>query len=90
MNHQDNELPLIEPSELPTPTKAIPGSIEKIEVLRQRVSNYQQLHHPEDATFVEAMNAWVENKNSGGCDRSSPERRPRPFLKSVRSSKETL
>lgn len=37
-----------------TPTAALPGSPEKVEVLRQRVSARQQLHHPADVTLRSA------------------------------------
>lgn len=37
-----------EPTRLPEPTAARPGSYEKIEIMRQRVLNDEWLHHPDD------------------------------------------
>lgn len=34
---------------LPDPTPALPGTPEKVEVLRQRAAAREQLHHPLDA-----------------------------------------
>ena len=41
------------PTQLPTPTRCVPGSDEKIEELRQRYAAGVLLHHPEDATLRE-------------------------------------
>lgn len=40
---------LIIPTRMPTPTTAMPGSPEKIEILRQRVEAGEFLFHPMDA-----------------------------------------
>ena len=46
-NHQTLELP--EPTKIPTPTGAIPGSSEKVEVLRKRFEAGEHLFHALDA-----------------------------------------
>lgn len=42
----------------PEPTEAMPGTLEKVEVLRQRAEAGVQLWHEDDA---EESNAWVED-----------------------------
>lgn len=37
-----------------TPTAALPGTAEKIEVMRERASRGEQLHHPQDARLDQA------------------------------------
>jgi hypothetical protein len=54
MNDYDSDgfAELLEPSELPEPTEAKPGSKEKIAVLRKRVELYQSLWHDDDSPLV--------------------------------------
>jgi hypothetical protein len=42
-----------EPTEMPRPTSARAGSLEKVDVLILRRINKQQLWHPDDNTLVE-------------------------------------
>ena len=45
---------------LPTmPTKALPGTTEKVTVLAERAAAGQQLWHPEDARSEENKNWWL-------------------------------
>lgn len=41
-----------EPVELPSPTEYPPGSKEKIEILRRRVEESQQLWHEDDMPLI--------------------------------------
>lgn len=45
----DNDGPT--PTDLPTPTTAIPGTPEKIAILRERAASRKLLFHPEDLTL---------------------------------------
>lgn len=51
-----------DPVGVPEPTSALPGTAEKIEVLRLRVVFGVQLWHPEDNLGV--SDAWFEDKDS--------------------------
>lgn len=42
---------------MPTPTQAEPGSKMKIEILRMRVEQFEELFHPEDLTVEKMANA---------------------------------
>lgn len=44
--------PTYEPTSLPCPTKARPGSVEKIMVLQARVEQGQILHHADDVSCL--------------------------------------
>lgn len=50
---------------LPTPTDALPGTAEKIEVLRERARKGQLLAHPDDAKLPEAY-ATEEDREEVG------------------------
>lgn len=43
----------------PAPTRALPGTPEKVETLRERCRLHQALWHPQDATLEEAPNRYV-------------------------------
>jgi len=42
---------------MPKPTQAEPGSAKKIEILRMRVMQFEELHHPDDLTVEKIANA---------------------------------
>jgi hypothetical protein len=48
------EPPSEQPLRAPAPTRAAPGSLEKIEVLARRLREGQALYHPDDAPLVPA------------------------------------
>jgi hypothetical protein len=49
-----------QPGQLPSPTRALPGSPEKVAVLEQRVLQKQSLWHPNDAPMdPEAKPRWT-------------------------------
>lgn len=50
-----------DPPYLPIPTDALPGSPEKIEVLRRRVENGQKLWHPRDR--LEVIDVGIEDQD---------------------------
>ena len=41
-----------EPSQLPKPTTARPGSWSKVQAMRQRIDLGQMLHHPDDERTI--------------------------------------
>ena len=43
-----------QPELMPTPTNAAPGSATKVEILRQRIADGEELFHPDDTRFVDS------------------------------------
>lgn len=50
------------PSDLPTPTKALPGTYSKQIILQKRAKQGLALHHPEDARFTDDVNKVVSQR----------------------------
>ncbi len=49
---EDNEeVVAYQPKSKPVPTPYLPGSLEKIEVLQERIANREELFHPEDKQY---------------------------------------
>jgi hypothetical protein len=54
-----------------TPTRALPGTRDKIEVMRKRASAGLPLFHPEDATFSSGMIRLLDEVIGSRSSRSS-------------------
>ena len=49
-----------QPRKLPTPTAAAPGSIEKMDILRQRLENGEEMFHPLDRCNYDNLIAAIQ------------------------------
>lgn len=80
----ENNEPDYEPRHMPlAPTIARPGSIEKIEVLRARVSRGEYLHHQDDARFPLATSDWFADRQAHKATLSAtPAQKTEPNVRS--------
>lgn len=54
---EDGMQPMLFESDVPEPTNAMPGSLEKVEILARRYLAGQQLWHPEDRLIYDEHDA---------------------------------